>query len=333
MKLFAMFTVCLLACKSTKPEGGQAKTTEETAAAAAAGDSPTDALSKKLNGYVHCLNDFTNDVFKGRHTWLDQFDPTKGPQAKQAASSLYGPLKLPEIEKCKTEVAAAKAMQPSMPALEKAGEAYVAAIAELQPLTVRLRAYFEQGNYKDDKLALAIELHPKLMDAYAKFRPANESLGNEVDKLEDRLAGEQLAELEKTEGKQLLWHHKKMLIDAKKLVGFAGVGSPADIKDPAALQAAVAAFDTSVTALLDYYAKHKDAIEKKSMSYWTIESSLKTFLVDAKNLMRRNRDKQAFSSGEQMTINANNPQAVDGHPARVIASYNSVIDTSNRMRF
>ena len=37
MKLFAMFTVCLLGCKSTKPEGGQAKTTEETAAAAAAG--------------------------------------------------------------------------------------------------------------------------------------------------------------------------------------------------------------------------------------------------------------------------------------------------------
>ncbi|MEO8698465.1 MAG: YiiG family protein [Kofleriaceae bacterium] len=332
MKALLALSLCLIAGCKTKPSDGA---TNAASGEADSDDKPsaTQAASTKLNAYVHCLNDFTNDVFKGRHTWLEQF--AKGPNPKQVArGSLYGPSSLDATKKCADELGAAKALTPSLPAIEKAGDAYLAAIVELQPLTVKLHDYFDQGNYKDDKLALAIELHPKLMAAYEKFMPANRALSAEVDKLEDRVSADQLAEVEKTEGKKLYWHHKRMLIDAKKLVGIAGdANTPFEIKDPAALQASVATFERDTKELLDYYKANKEELEKKSMTYWTIESSLTAFLKDSKELMRRNRDKVAFSSGEIITIDANNAESVEGHPARVIRAYNSLINDSNRLRF
>ncbi|HEU0036289.1 MAG TPA: YiiG family protein [Kofleriaceae bacterium] len=329
--VIALVATLATGCKNkpTAAEGaapGGSGTTE-------AASTETEALAAKQDAYVHCLNTFSNDVFHGRHTWLDEFDAKKGPQAKQASDTLYGPLELDDPKECREGVAAAKMKGPKLPALEAAGDAYVAAIAELQPLTVKLRDYFEQKNYKDDKLALAIESHPKLMAAWDRFAAANDALGKEVDKIEDQLNAAQLAELEKTEGKQLHWHHKRMLIEAKKVVGIAAAAaSPFDVKNPAELQAAVAALDKASTELLDYYDKHKAEIEKASISY-SIDSELKRFVTDAKELMRRNRDKTAFSDGEKMTIRANNAESVEGHPARVIAAYNALIQSSNRLRF
>src|SRR4030095_15910268 len=104
------------------------------------------------------------------------------------------------------------------------------------------------GDYKDDKLALAIETHPKLLAAWDKFSKANAALEAQIDKVEDKLAACELAELEKTSGKQLRWHHKRMLVEAKKLLAF--VDEPG--KDIAALQAAVASYDGAANALLEY---------------------------------------------------------------------------------
>src|SRR5262249_50035666 len=156
------------------------------------------------------------------------------------------------------------------------------------------RDYFDQGNYKDDRLALAIELHPKYVAAYDRFRDADVALGREVDAIEDQLQTAELAALEKSEGKQLHWHHKRMLIAAKAAVPFAGgVKTPFEIKDLAAYEKAVTAVDTAMRELLEFYAKHKEEIDKGTMSYWTIENPMKDFVKDCKDMMRRKRDKQA----------------------------------------
>jgi hypothetical protein len=294
------------------------------------GASPSRALGRKLGAYIECANQFTRDVHQGRHTWLDQFDAKKGPDPKHARETLYGPLALPDPKDCKAGVDAVKAQAPKLPELEAAGDAYVAALVELQPITVKLRAYFEQGDYKDDKLAAAIEAHPKLMAVYVAFDKANRALNAEVDKLEDKLAVDSLAALEKTEGKRLRWHHKRAMLEAKKVVTIAvSVKSPFELKDTAPLAAALAAFDTAIEELAAYYEKNKAELER----YTSIERELKDFLKDAKDMLRRVRDKQHFSSGEKMTINANNAEAVEGTPARVIRSYNTLIDSSNRSQF
>src|SRR5258706_2539243 len=153
---------------------------------------------------------------------LAEFDAAKGPNPKQASSSLYGLGALADVTECRDGVAKVRGSEPSLPELEKAGDGYVAALVELQPLTVKLRAYFERGDYKDDKLALAIELHPKLMAAWEKFHASSEPMDAQVDQLENKLQTQQLAHIEEAEGKSFHWHHKRMLIEAKKLVEFAG---------------------------------------------------------------------------------------------------------------
>jgi uncharacterized protein DUF3829 len=320
MHKLVITALLLAACDkpSIATTNGETKTAEPAA---------TESLGDKLNPYVDCLNSFTRDAFRGRHDWHETFGD-KGPQPKQARETLYGPLALPDPKECTEGVARVKGEAPKLPELEAAGDAYVAAIAELQPLTAKLRPYFEQGDYKDDKLALAIRLHPKLVAAWDKLAKANDALEAQVDKLEDKLAADDLAELEKTSGKQLRWHHKRMLIQAKKLLAF--VDEPG--KDLAGLQAAVAAYDTAATELLAYATAHKEE-KPQPLAYWTIESPVKQLQKDAKEMMRRQRDKTPYSDGERMTINANNAESVEGHPARVIAAYNSLIDTSNRMRW
>jgi hypothetical protein len=326
--MYKVLILALLVAACDKPNAltNSAAATKEGGGGDGAG-TPTEALGDKMNPYVECLNSFTRDAFHGRRSWLESFGE-KGPQAKQAKGSLYGPMALRDPKPCIDGVALVKAKKPAMAELEAAGDAYAAAVSELQPLTVKLRTYFEQGDYKDDKLALAIELHPKLLAAYDKFAKANTALEAQIDKLEDKLARDELAELEKAGGKQLRWHHKKMLIEAKKLLAF--VDEPG--KDLAALQAQLAAFDTAATALLAYDKAH-DKDKQRPVTYSMMESPVKQLQKDAKEMMRRQRDKTPYSTGEKMTIQANNAESVEGHPARVIAAYNRLIDTSNGMRW
>ena len=331
MKLATVALVLsLVGCKKSQVDAAQAADDPQGAASEKA--TPTQQLGAKLNAYIVCLNQFSQDVYHGRHTWLDEFDAKKGPQQKQSRDTLYGPLELPDVKECKDGIDKVKGAQPKLAELEAAGDAYVAALVTLQPMTVQMREYFEQGDYKDDKLARAIEMHPKLMAAWEAFSTADRAIGVEVDKLEDRLATEQLAELEKSEGKKLRWHHKRTIITGKKVVAFAlEVTSPFEIKDPAAFQAAIGEYDKAVNEYVTWLAANKAELEKQpGFHYSSMETDLKTFLKDAKDMLRRGRDKVAFSTGEKMTINANNGESVEGHPARVIRSYNSLIQTSNR---
>jgi chromosome segregation ATPase len=225
----------------------------------------------------------------------------------------------------------AKGMKPSQPELEAAGDAYAAALQELAPLYAKSGDYFEQEDYKDDKLAWAKEQHPVLTAAWAKFAAANDKLEEEVDDLEDKIQDERLAFLEKSEGKKILYHHTRLLVTAKKLVRRAALIDDPQELDLDGFQKDLEAYEGAWKAVSDYYAAHKQEVDEGARTYWTMEHPAKELLSEAKSLMRRRRDKVRFSTGEKMTINANNAAAVDGHPAAVVQAYNSLISTSNNL--
>jgi hypothetical protein len=56
----------------------------------------------------------------------------------------------------------------------------------------------------------------------------------------------------------------------------------------------------------------------------------KSFLVTAKQLMRRIRDKVPYSSGDRMMLNAGSGWMVEGSPARLLRDYNQMVDSYNR---
>lgn len=321
--MLALTAALAAGCKNQDNAGGGAE------ASASEGDSPTKELGQKLNPYVECLNDFASDVRRGRHTWLETFPGKDGPADKDLKhGSLYGPRTLRDTARCFEGLDKAKTMKPSIPELEAAGQKWHEALAGLAPLYKTSNDYFEQGNYKDDKLAWAKQVHADLMAKWAAFDEATSALDGHVEKLEDEIQNKELAYLEKSEGRKIRFLHHQMLVKAKKLVKVAAVNTPAEIDLPTFTNA-VADYDKAWTEVWSYYTTNKKEVEDTVRAYWTIESPGKDLLKDAKDLMRRKRDNVKFSTGEKMTIDASNPEAVEGHPARIIKSYNSLIDKSN----
>ena len=59
-------------------------------------------------------------------------------------------------------------------------------------------------------------------------------------------------------------------------------------------------------------------------------SSAKSYLVSAKQLMRRIRDKTPYSAGDRMMLNSGGGWMVEGSPPRLLRDYNQLIDSYNR---
>ena len=59
-------------------------------------------------------------------------------------------------------------------------------------------------------------------------------------------------------------------------------------------------------------------------------SNAKSFLVTAKQLMRRIRDNVPYSSGDKMMLNAGSGWMVEGSPPRLLRDYNQLVDAYNR---
>jgi len=59
-------------------------------------------------------------------------------------------------------------------------------------------------------------------------------------------------------------------------------------------------------------------------------SSAKSYLVSAKQLMRRLRDKTPYSQGDRMMLNAGSGWMVEGSPQRLLRDYNQLIEAFNR---
>jgi hypothetical protein len=216
-----------------------------------------------------------------------------------------------------------------MPALEKAGDAYVKALLALEPLLKQAQTYYGQGDHKDDDCARGRELHPKLMAAWDAYAKADKALHEISIRLNDERQERQLARLKKA-GQTLPFLTRAMLHQAKVLVREGSVRDYPQLK-LAPFKQKLKTFATSVSELDAYVTSHKQEADKV---WWLdrVVSSSRDYLLTAKEMMRRKRDNKRYSTGERMTIRANNPQAVTGHPARFVQAYNRLIDDSNRMR-
>ncbi len=89
-------------------------------------------------------------------------------------------------------------------------------------------------------------------------------------------------------------------------------------------------YEAAVKELEQYVAAHADEVKRLGRVDGLVSAS-KGYLGAARELMRRKRDNEKYSRGDRATIRANNAQAVEGHPARVVDTYNKLIDAANRM--
>lgn len=280
-------------------------------------------ITDKLQAYIGCINRLSERAQQSQSRYTSWAGKAAALNTKP--KNILGLYEIYDPADCATGVQAANAAAPRHPDLESTGSGYVASAVALQAVLKTANDYYDQSNYKDDKMAAGRAMHPKLLEAFASFDKADNALRGLVETIGDEQQIAALAEIEKTEGRNGHYMVEAMMIKAKALVR---AESDTDEKkmDLAKVTTTLGVFDASIKELEEYASKNpKERINS------SLISSSKTFLVSAKELMRRVRDKVPYSDGDRMMMGQ--PGAgwmVQGSPARLMRDYNQLIETYNR---
>lgn len=279
------------------------------------------ALTEKINAYVACINRLSERAYESRARYAS-WASEKGPTGKERI--IYGLYTIYETDDCKAGVEKANALEPDDKDLEAAASAYVEAVVPLESLLKEADDYYEQENYKDDKMAKGKALHPRLVAAWNAFAVADLKLRDGIDVIQDKKAVEQLAELERTEGRKAQYHIQALMMGAKRLMRTQSAGKP----DLAKITESLAEYEAVANATESYAAANKDS--KIGSSF---VNDAKSFLVTSKQLMRRIRDKVPYSQGDKMMIDAGSGWMIEGSPPRMLRDYNQLVESHNRGGF
>ncbi|MCL2723150.1 MAG: YiiG family protein [Polyangiaceae bacterium] len=316
--------------------------TSTTGTSEAQSNDPDERLREKIEPYIECLNSLSSEIRGMEKSYLSNI-PGTGPTGKER--SAYMPaLSKGDATKCSTNLAKAKTMQPSLPALEQAGEAFAKAANQIDPLAAQLHEYFDKKNYLDDHWAKAKELHPQIMAAFKDFNRANDDLHTALDGITKPLSQRELARIEKEDGKKFRYHRKHVLNTARDLVEVSNPDSQ-EI-DFNAYSAAMTEFEKALEDLTTYGGSHKSDLsdEKKRVNvlaehnYDSFVRAANDYQKAQKTFWRCLRDapaKAKLANGRVDVDKAACPKDVINGRADQAAmkKYNEFINTSNRSQF
>lgn len=281
-------------------------------------------LGDKLQPYIGCINRLSSRTFDSEARYKSWVGKT-GPTGKERI--IYGLYTIYDTKDCRERVERIATTPPAVPELEKAGADYVAAVTAIEPMLKEANDYYDQKNYLDDKMAKGREMHPRLISAWENFGKADKTLREVVQRLNDQVQDEQIADIEKREGRKMRWHVLTLMSKAKALQRVEG-GDQSKI-DLAKVTPALEAYEASVIAL----EKYAEANPGEKVGSFYI-SAAKSYLASAKALMRRVRDKVPYSQGDRMILGGpgggGGGWMVEGSPPRLLKDYNGLIDAYNR---
>jgi hypothetical protein len=280
-----------------------------------AGDPPS--LTEKLNAYVGCINRLSERSHDSRRRYFSWVGKT-GPTGKERI--IYGTYTIYDTSDCRKNVETANALEPRDAELEAAASAYAEAVSKLEPLLKEADDYYQQEDYKDDKMAKGRAMHPRLVAAWDAFANADKALRAGVESINERRAAERLAAIEKSEGKTARYHVEAVMIHAKRVLRSMETDKP----NVAAMAQAVNEYEALVKSTEKLVADG----EAKIGSFFI--GNAKSYLVTAKQVMRRIRDKVPYSQGDRMMLNAGSGWMVEGSPQRLMRDYNQLVESYNR---
>ncbi len=276
---------------------------------------------EKLNAYVGCINRLSERSYSSRERYFSWAAKT-GPTGKERI--IYGTYTIYDTADCKKNVEKANGLEPHDAELEAAASAYVDAVTTLEPLLKETDDYYEQENYKDDKMAKGKALHPRLVAAWDAFASADQKLRSGVEAVNDKRALEKLAEIEKSDGKKARYYVEATMIQAKRVLRAENDDKP----DIAAITSALDEYEATVKASEEF--SGGGVMDRGKIGSMFI-SNAKSYLTTAKQLMRRIRDKTPYSSGDKMMLSGQGSGwMVEGSPPRLLRDYNQLIEAYNR---
>jgi Protein of unknown function (DUF3829) len=272
-------------------------------------DAELDRYIAKSNGVVGLLN----SSLRGEESWnryLSWVDAKRGPTGKERIIyGLYsvGSSAKDAIEKARQSAAA----DPAIPALDGATKDLASAFEKLVPILNEAEAYYDRKDYMSDNMAGGKALHEKLVPAAMTFLAARERTNELQDQFKDLIDRQQLAKIEKAEGKSVRWHVRNTMMLAKKAVDL----MPDSPKRGTDLKQFDAALATYGEAVRDF----DNAIRDSGKS-----TSIDSYPRDILGRLREMRDNIAKGRANGMTFQMDHQG--------IITSYNMMVSMSNAFR-
>ena len=340
MKLFSLCALSALSLSLTVgcnklPFGGQKGAGGSDGTQGAAADpaaSADEKLGEKLEEYLTgCLNNTARTNFRdSADNYLQDIDEKKGPS--EAHVPYLRQVEMKNVEECEQAVAKAKALQPALPELENAAATYVAIIKAGTPVLNGAQAYYDQKDFKDDKMAKGRAMHPQLVDLFKKVNASSRAMSEAFAKQKDPLDARELDRL-KVKGPKVAYLTKRSIMDSDVFVKAINVKS---VKEFFALPAAD--LQKKVDALVQDYTELKSLVDAKGKDLEGTSGvdryagDLETFLKTAKEVTRRIRDQTKFTNSELERLGTGGGWMTDGSPDKLDRDHESMVRTYNSMR-
>ncbi|AFI88527.1 DUF3829 domain-containing protein [Pectobacterium parmentieri] len=321
-------TIGLTACED-KPDVAAAPDQPASATASAApapAAKPQVDANQKLNIYIECFNSTHVSAHKAmeRYTsWVK--DMKAGPTGKERV--IYGTYSVSEssLKDCRDPVISAAQSEPPMPALDTAAKDYSATVIAWGQTLQEASTYYDRENYKDDAMARGKAMHGDIVKHYAAFNTASRQFNQALEEANDERQLKQLAEIEKSEGRQFNYWHMATMLSAKQLVNVL----TQDDFDINTATARLKAYEDNVDALIEL-TKQPNTVKPATWSLMNLP--LEDYRMSAKERLRRVRDKTPYSQGDRILLSKNSGWMVHGSADRLIRNYNSLVESSNRQR-
>ncbi len=206
-----------------------------------------EAWSEKLDRYASVLTD-TVRAWTNVLRYMSSFNFKTGPTGKE--DSVYHLL---ELDKERFAAAAKTARElakegPAMPEVDRAAEAFAAAIESMPAVMNEAAAYYGSSeDYKEDRLAKGKELHPRMMGVIEPYLATWRPFLFQVNQARRALNPQELALLERRDGKMLRWQMRRLLDSGFDVAVYLPIG-PRGNFNAQGFDAALKKYGDSVTA-------------------------------------------------------------------------------------
>lgn len=271
---------------------------------------------QKRSYYVQALNSriSVEGVMKSYLGWAKESGPVKGQKdVRSLGNAEYG---LKAVIKAGQDNAKTTV---TIPGMDDAMQELATASETLLPLMKEGYSYYSRKEYTEDSLAKGVELHAKLMPAYADFVDAGNRLSLLEESLNDGLETQTLAYIEKSHGHKYYWYHTLLMSKARRVIN----AIPTDRSAPvlAAFNATIKDFNASLKEFETYYETAGEAAVRKERMMGFTPKSFDAFLSKSRQFALDVADEKKPATTLQMNAKG------------LVGTYNSLITSSNTTRF
>lgn len=280
--LVARRTLLLAGCSSFAAVAAYAQDRNPTPGGDA--DAALQAALGKSRAYVDLMNRTMRAVqsWNRYKSWVDM---RRGPTGRERYIS-YGLYSLYDVRGEIEKASQAATQEPAFPNLDDVVRRYIQSYQALAPLIERAERYYERKDYRDDNMAEGRELHRQMVPLAEAFLSDRAELEAEMKKLRERLNGQELAAIERREGRSAAWQIRNIMMSAREIIDVMPTNER-PIADMPAFDAAVARYSAAVREMDAFKQANPDALS-------IIDSQASSWLGQVREL----REKLGRSRGD-----------------------------------